>query len=52
MNRISRNDAGSRRARRFPDWLREEWVWDGVLGVIVTLTVVYTVLSPHISQIV
>lgn len=45
MNRMPTNDAAARRARRF-QWLREEWVWDGLLGVLVTFSVVYTVFSP------
>lgn len=45
MNRLHTNDP-SRRARRLPQWLREEWPWDGLLGVIVTVSVIYTVLSP------
>jgi hypothetical protein len=51
MNRLHTKDPG-RRASRIPQWLREEWVWDGLLGVLVTCSVVYTVLSSGGGQIV
>ena len=51
MNGLQTNGSG-RRARRFPQWLREEWVWDGLLGVLATWSVLYTVFSPGGGQIV
>ena len=50
MNRLHSNDPG-RRARRFPEWLGEEWVWEGVLAALVTFSVIYTVVSPGVGPI-
>ena len=51
MNRPHTKDPG-RRTRRLPDWLGEEWIWEGLLAVLVTFSVVYTVVSPGVGPMV
>jgi hypothetical protein len=51
MNRLHANDR-NRRARIITQILGEEWVWDGLLAVIVTFGIAYTVLSPGTGPIV
>jgi hypothetical protein len=44
MNRLHAND-GIRRGRRLPQWLGEEWVWEGLLVVLIAPVIVHAVLS-------
>jgi len=48
----SNSNDNRRRVRRLPQWLFEEWVWDGLLGVFATVAVLHLVFSPGIGQIV
>ena len=34
-----------RRGFHLPDWLKEEWVWEGLLAVLIAPTVVMSILS-------
>jgi hypothetical protein len=51
MNRPHANNR-RRRARIFAEILGEEWIWDGLLAVIVTFGVAYTVLAPGTGPVV
>jgi hypothetical protein len=51
MNSLHAND-GIRRGWRLPQWLREEWVWEGLLAVLITPVVVNAVLSLGVDRIV
>jgi hypothetical protein len=51
MNRLHPNDRKGR-ARILAEFLGEEWVWDGLLAVIVTFGVAYTVIAPGTGPIV
>ncbi|HUL82763.1 MAG TPA: hypothetical protein VL131_11495 [Gammaproteobacteria bacterium] len=45
----SNSNAGRRLARRLTQWLFEEWVWDGLLGVLAVFAVIHVVFSPGIG---
>ena len=45
MNSLHGNDPDRRRGSRLPQWLGEEWVWEGVLVVLIAPVVVRAVLS-------
>jgi hypothetical protein len=48
MSNSNSNDS-RRRTRRLPHWLFEEWVWDGLLGVLAMFAVIHVVFSPGIG---
>jgi hypothetical protein len=51
MNNVNPN--GNRRhMRRLPQFLFEEWVWDGVLGIVAVVAVVHLLIAPNAGLIV
>ena len=50
MSNMNSND-NRRRTHRLPQWLFEEWVWDGVLGIVAVFAVAHLLISPGIGPI-
>jgi hypothetical protein len=51
MNAVNSND-NRRHVRRLPQWLFEEALWDGVLGIVAVFAVVHLLISSGAGSII